>query len=82
MKTFINDMQKLNCRGNTDKSKFSVFWSPLALVFQMDSGYGSHYQQHAAADEEITINVSYEPNLMSTFQLVEKELLVENSVGK
>ena len=65
-------MQMLYCRGNTYGSKFSVFWSSADQFVEIYERDGYHQRRYAAADEQITRNVSYAPNVMSIFQLVGK----------
>ena len=77
-------MHMLNCRGNTDGSKFSFFWSTADQVVGMYEWAGYHKWRYAAADEEITRKFSYAPNVMSILQLVGKTkyLLIETDEKK
>ena len=48
---FFMIIQKFNCRENSDKSKFSVFWSKSDRFIEMDTGNVSHKRRHAVAYE-------------------------------
>ena len=69
---FFTDTQKFNCRGNTKRGKFSVFWSAAAWVIEMDTGTGAHKRLHAAPDEETTNKVLYTPNVLSVQELMDE----------
>ena len=45
-------MHNFNCSVNTNKSKFSIFWSAAARVIEMDTCAGAHNQLHATSGEE------------------------------
>ena len=77
-------MQKLNCCGNTEKNKLSVFWSATSRVIDMDTCTGAHNRLHATADEETTNNVFYAPNVLSVQELMDKakELLTKTNGKK
>ena len=69
---FFTDLHTFNCCGNTNKSKFSVFWSTAAWVVEMDTSTGDHKQIYAEPDEETTNKVLYTPNVLSVQELIDK----------
>ena len=38
----ISDMRYFNCRGNTDQSKYEVFFQAAARVLEKENGSGAH----------------------------------------
>ena len=69
---FFTDIRNFNCRGNTEKSKFYVFWGAVAWVIEIDNGTGAYKRRHAAEDKETNNNVSYAPNVLSIQELMDK----------
>ena len=81
-KELIMDMRLLNCRGNTNKSKFELFWEYCSRTMEIENGSGAHHRRHAATDADTTNNVSYAPGLVSIPQLIRLTLEALEKDGK
>ncbi len=68
----LTDMRYHNCRGNSSRSKFQVFFEEAAVVLEQENGAGAHQRRHAGSDLESTINISYAPGIISMIQLMKK----------
>ena len=80
----ISDMRQLNCRGNTDISKFEIFWKGAMQAMEIESSHGAHEKRHAAGDSNTTNRVSHAPFISTnhlikcTITLLEKDGLKQN----
>ena len=81
-KELITDFRTFNVRGNTDVSRFSLFWEYCARALDLENGSGAHHRRHAAADEETTTNVSYAPGILSIPQLIKATVDLLEKDGK
>jgi hypothetical protein len=66
----VMDMRRLNIRGNTDISKYELFWDYCGRALELGNGSGAHHRRKAGTDEETINNVSYAPGILSIPQLM------------
>ena len=75
-------MREFNCRGNTNHSKYDLFWEYFICVKDLENGSGAQHCRKAAADTDTMTNVSFAPGLLWIRQIIQANINLLQKEGK
>ena len=81
-KKLITYLREFNCRGNTNHSKYDLFWGYFICVKALENVSGAQHRRKAAADTDTITNVSFAPGLLQIFQIIQANINLLEKEGK